>query len=116
MSKATKDNPIAEKTIKFAIEIVKMVDEMPKTPAGFAIGGQLIRSGTSIGANTQEAQRAHSKKDFKNCLRIALKEAVETRYWIFVSEKSGLLKNSKLSEDIEEIIKILSVIIKNCKT
>ena len=85
---------------------------MPKTPAGFAIGDQLVRSGTSIGANTQEAQRARSKRDFKNCMQIALKEASETRYWLFVAEKSGLLKQSNLPDDLEEIIKILSVIVR----
>ncbi|OQA52263.1 MAG: hypothetical protein BWY43_00576 [candidate division WS2 bacterium ADurb.Bin280] len=112
MPKQTKDNPIAQKSLLFAVKIVKLVNKMPKTPAGFAIGGQLVRSGTSIGANTQEAQRARSKRDFKNCLHIALKEAVETRYWLFVSEKSGLIDESKINIELEEIIKILSSIIK----
>jgi len=115
MPKLSQDNPIAQKSILFAIKIVKAINIMPKTPAGFAVGDQLVRSGTSIGANIQEAQRARSRKDFRNCMQIALKEAVEARYWIFVARKSGLLKDTGLDRDLEEIIKILSVIIKNCK-
>lgn len=112
MPKPTTENPIAKKSILFAVKIVKAVNKFPKTPAGFAIGDQLLRSGTSIGANTQEAQRARSKRDFKNCLQIALKEASEARYWLFIADKSGLLDAQELLDDLEEIIKILSAILK----
>ncbi len=116
MPKQTKDNPIAEKSIRFAVKIIQAVDKLPRTTAGIAIGNQLVRSGTSIGANTQEAQRARSKKDFQNCLQIALKEASETRYWLFIAGKSGLImKNGNLLNDLEEIIKLLSSIINKLK-
>jgi len=115
MPKKTSDNPVAHKSILFAIKILQAVDKLPRTTAGLAVGNQLVRSGTSIGANTQEAQRARSKKDFQNCLQIALKEASETRYWLFISEKSGLMKCDDLMSDLEEIIKLLSAIVNKLK-
>ena len=112
MPKLSKDNLIADKSIKFAIKIVALVSKFPKNPAGFAIGDQLVRSGTSVGANIQEAQRARSRKDFKNCMGIALKEASECRYWLYLTKQSKLHEmNDTLYDDCEEVIKILSTII-----
>lgn len=112
MPKLTKDNLIADKTIKFAVKIVKLVSKFPKNPAGFAIGDQLVRSGTSIGANIQEAQRARSRKDFTNCMSIAMKESSECRYWIYLTRQSKLYEiEDQIYNECEEIVKILSTII-----
>lgn len=111
------NNPLVKKSVGFAIKIVNLVGGFPKTPAGFAIGNQLVRSGTSIGANLQEAQRARSKKDFLNCLHISLKESSESRYWLFIATKSGLMiKDAELYDDVEQIIKMLFSAIKKLKS
>lgn len=71
---------IRERSFKFGIRICKLTNELPKTPFGFEIGKQLVRSGTAIGANIEEAQNAVSKPDFVSKLNISLKEARETKY------------------------------------
>lgn len=69
-----------ERVMDFGVSIVGLANDLPKTPAGFAIGSQIVRSSTSIGANTQEAQYALSKKDFINKMGIALREAKESKF------------------------------------
>lgn len=71
---------ITIRATKFAIHIIKIVNTLPRTPSGYAIASQLIRSATSIGANLHEAQSSPTKKDFVYCLTISLKEARETEY------------------------------------
>ena len=79
----------------------------------FEIAGQLIRCGTSIGANARESQRGVSTKDFKNKLGIALKEADETSYWLDVIEETTMDIPNQLKERCEELIKLLVAILKN---
>jgi len=74
-----KDSPIRIKSFQFACDIVLYCDELKKKK-DFELASQLLKSGTSIGANTREAQRGVSTKDFKNKFGIALKEADETKY------------------------------------
>lgn len=109
---------IVERTFKFGVRIVKMVSGLPKTPSGFALGGQVVRSGTSVGANIEEAQSAVSKADFVNKMNIALKEARETSYWLRVLAEAKLL-STEFTRDIlsenEELVRILVTIIKNTK-
>jgi len=109
---------IEERTFRFGVEIAKFVGDLPKTPAGFGVGRQVVRSGTSVGANIQEAQSAVSRLDFINKFGIALKEARETKYWLRIAEEAHLAKDSRvkvLLGENEEIIKILVTIIKNAK-
>lgn len=109
---------IAEGSIEFAVRTVHMVNSLPKTPAGFAIASQVVRSGTSIGANLQEAQSALSKKDFIHSVNISLKEARETYYWLNILSKSGLLPPRKLIlllKENDEIIRILVTIVKRSR-
>ena len=73
---------IKERTLAFGVRVVKVAQRLPKTIAGRELGKQIIRSGTSIGANVEEADGATSKKDFINKMGIAGKEARETRYWL----------------------------------
>lgn len=79
------------------------------------MSSQLIRSGTSIGANIREAQRAESKKDFKHKLRIALKEADESKYWLELIHSEITTVDKALFELNEELVKLLVKIIKNTK-
>lgn len=109
---------IVERTFKFGVRIVKMVSVFPKTPAGFALGGQAIRSGTSVGANIEEAQDAISRKEFIHSMSISLKESRETLYWLKIILESGLVSNSRLSDLMNEnleIVKILTAIVKNSR-
>ncbi len=109
---------IRERTLKFAVSIISLIQLLPKNAAGFAIASQLVRSGTSVGANIEEAQDAASKKDFIHCLIVSLKEARETEYWLKVIKESGLISSLKLSEalqEVNELIKILTTIIKRSK-
>ncbi len=102
---------ITDRTKAFAIRIVKacsFLDEKPGVTR--TLSRQLLRSGTSIGANVREAQSAQSDKDFINKLEIALKEARETQYWLEILIESGLVEKQKfelLLQEANEIGKIL---------
>lgn len=108
---------IQDRSKNFAIQVITTANRLPRTPAGFAIASQIVRSGTSVGANIEEAQSAQSKKDFIHCLLIALKEARETLYWLKVIEESKLIgiNLSLLRKENDEIIRILVVIIKKTR-
>ncbi len=82
------NSPIRIKSFDFACDIVHYCDEL-KRNKDFELASQLLKSGTSIGANTREAQRGVSTKDFKNKFGIALKEADETKFWLEILEATG---------------------------
>lgn len=108
-----KRNIIAEKTFDFALKIIDLYVKLIKENE-YVLSKQLLKSGTSIGANVEESIAAQSTKDFINKLSISAKEARETRYWLRLLDKSKLTQinvNEHLS-DVEEIIKILTKIIK----
>lgn len=110
--------PIQDRTFKLGVRIITMVKSLPRNPAGFALGNQIIRSGTSIGANIIEAQDAMSKPDFIHCMNIALKEARETDYLLKMIVESGLIPKQKMAlllAEIEEIVKILRASLKKLK-
>lgn len=109
---------IRERTFKFAVRVVKLASSLPKNSVGFAISSQVVRSGTSVGANIEEAQNCSSKKEFIHSLTISLKEAKETEYWLRIIVESGLVSEVKLAsliEETREIIKILVTIVKRSK-
>lgn len=115
-----KQNMILELSFQFSINIIQLYKEM-MVQKEFIISKQLLRSGTSIGANIEEAIAAQSKRDFINKMSIASKEARETRYWLKLLDKSRMIEinmNSYLIS-IEDIINILTRIVKtaqlNCK-
>lgn len=106
---------IPERAFQFGIRIVKMVEALPRTTAGFAVGNQIIRSGTAIGAILKEATSGLSYNDFVNLLRSARKEAKETNYWLNLITSTNLLPSPRLinlERECREIIKILSKSIK----
>ena len=106
------ESPIRSKSFAFACEIVKYCDKL-KEQKDFELASQLLKSGTSIGANTREAQRAVSTKDFKNKFGIALKEADETKYWLEILEATGRDVSKEMMNNCEELIRILVAIVKN---
>ena len=107
-----RDSPIRIKSFAFACEIVHYCDIL-KDNRDFELASQLLKSGTSIGANTREAQRGVSTKDFKNKFGIALKEADETMYWLEILEATNREVPEGMKNRCEELIRILVAIIKN---
>jgi len=106
-------NPIREKSYSFAKEMI-LLQKRLSSKREFVLSKQLLRSGTSIGANIEEAQQSQSRKDFLSKMQIALKEAYESRYWIRLLGDTGYISESYTSQYliyITEIIKILSVIV-----
>lgn len=107
---------IPERTFNFSVKIVELVAKLPRSSVGLAISNQMVRSGTSVGANVEEAQNSGSKKEFIHTMTIALKEARETRFWLRLIEESGTLTGlSDLKIENLEIIKILTSSVKNAK-
>lgn len=109
---------IQRRSRQFAVRIIKLASKLPRTPAGLVIARQLIKCGTSVGANTIEAQDASSKKDFINKMSIALRECKEAKYWLEVIGESGLLSVGILERDYQEadeLCAIYSTIVKNAK-
>ena len=105
-----KENPLLNKALRFAARIVKLYNYLSKEKKETVISKQIIRSGTSIGANANEAAYGVSKADFISKMQIALKETAETEYWIrllilseYISEKEG----DSLLNDCMEIKRIL---------
>jgi len=114
---------IVKRSFKFALRIIHIIGRLPKNQAALAIGGQLVRSGTSVGANVEEAKAGFSKQDFTYKMSIASKEIRESNYWLRLLYYSDLIpQNSKLYSDIESAIgeseemkKILTSIVKTAK-
>jgi four helix bundle protein len=107
------DNVICEKSYAFALRIVKLFAHLQKDKGEFILSRQVIRSGTSIGANVEEAMGAQSDKDFLSKMTIAYKETRETRYWLQLLRDSGYLppKHAQsILNDCEELLKILGKI------
>jgi len=108
-----KENIIQTKTFDFAIRIVKVYKHLKQNKNEQILSKQLLRSGTSIGANIEEAIGGQSKNDFSSKLSIAYKEARESSYWIKLLEKSNYLTNTEsqsLLGDLTEILKIIGKI------
>ena len=111
-------NIIQTKSRDFAIRIIHCYQFLTEEKKEFVMSKQLLRCGTSIGANTRESKNAQSKNDFLNKLNIALKEADETDYWMDLLHATNYLDDEmfeSLNIDCNEIIKILTAIIKTLK-
>ena len=112
------ENVIVEKSKAFALRIIKMYQFIVKEEKEFVLSKQVLRSGTSIGANVKEAIRGQSKPDFYAKMNIALKEASETEYWLELLHESGYIEEQafqSIYDDCQELIKILVSITKTQK-
>ncbi len=89
------ENAIEIKSFRFAVRIVKLCKYLRSEKKEYVLSKQLLRSGTSIGANTAEAQQAQSRLDFASKLNIALKEAVETEYWLRLLHATDYLRTAE---------------------
>ena len=109
------ENLIIDLTFDFALKIIKYVELLEKNHK-YVIARQLLKSGTSIGANVREAQNAESKPDFIHKLKIAAKEADETEYWLLLCKESDGYENcDNLLGNCISIMKVLSKIIASSK-
>lgn len=113
-----KENIIKNKSFNFALKIVKLCQYLVDTKKEYVLSKQMLRSGTSIGANIREAEHAQSKSDFIHKMSIALKEANETDYWIELLHKSGTIDDlqfESMNGDIAELLKMLVSIVKTSR-
>ena len=109
-------NCIAEKSFEFAVRIVNLSKFLTAEHKEYILSKQLLRSGTSIGANVAEAQRGQSHADFLAKMSIALKEASETYYWLKLLYRTSYLSKSQFDSLEQDIQEILSILIAICKT
>ena len=110
------DSITFDKSFDFAIRIVKLYQFLTTTKSEYVMSKQLLRCGTSIGANISEAQYAQSRADFLSKMRVALKEANETSYWLRLLYRTEYLSENQfqsLFSDIEEILRLLTAICKS---
>lgn len=112
------ENVIEKKSFDFAIRIVNLYKYLSDKKKEYVLSKQVLRSGTSIGANVAEAQQAQSKADFVSKISIALKETTETKYWLRLLNAADYLNHTEIKtilEDCVEIEKILTSILKSSK-
>ena len=116
--KIFRDNIVGEKSKTFALRIIKLYKELKNNRNEYVLSKQLLRSGTSIGANLAEAVCGSSKKDFLNKVYIALKECSESLYWLELLHDSDYITDKEfnsLIKDCREIYKLLSSTTKTLK-
>lgn len=105
-----------EKTQDLALRIIRLVDALPKKPAADVVGRQLLRSGTSVGANYRAACRARSGADMLNKLAIVEEEADETLYWLELLVRADLVPERKIAKLLHDMDSVLSMIVASVKT
>lgn len=107
---------VAKRAYTFGVDVIRFVSKLPVNPANTILIRQVIRSATSIGANIEEALGGHTKSDFAYGMNVAKKEARETRYWLRmlgdINNLKGNPKYEKLLQEVEELINILTKIVK----
>jgi four helix bundle protein len=114
--KAESENIVLQKSKAFAIRCIRLNQYLQREKKEYCLSNQLIRSGTSIGANAKEAIRAQSLSDFRSKLYISLKEASETEYWLELLRDTEFITNEQASSilnDCIELIKIITSILKS---
>jgi four helix bundle protein len=119
MEKPARGRDIVERTFEFAVRIVKLADTLGRrSRIGEKLASQIIGSGTSIGANVEEAQAAESRADFIHKYRISLKEARETKYWLRLVVGAGLIAEKSaaaLRTEADEISRVIAQIVINTR-
>ena len=112
------NNPVINKSKKFALKIVLLYKRLSEENHEYVLSKQVLRSGTSIGANARESQNAESKADFIHKLSISLKEADETLYWLELLHDAEYISNEEfdsLFADCKELVRILTAILKSSR-
>lgn len=111
-----KPNPVQDKSYAFALSIIQLSKKVQTTKKEFVLSRQVVRSGTSIGANIEEATAGLTKKDFTAKMSVASKEARETKYWLRLLRDSEYVDKAvanPLIADADELIRMLTAIVKS---
>ena len=111
-----KDNALMDKSINFASRIIKLNRYLQEKSKEFTISKQILRSGTSIGANINEAQYGNSKADFISKLHISLKETAETEYWLRLLNKSDYIDNTIFESLLNDCLELKRLLISSINT
>ena len=109
------ENIIEVKSFDFAIRTVNLYKYLTKSKNETVLSKQLLRCGTSIGANISEAQKAQTKADFNSKMNIALKEANETQYWLKLLYRTDYITEKEYNSIIEDIKEIVSILVAICR-
>jgi four helix bundle protein len=107
---------LRDRTKKFALRIIRMAAALPRNRVGDILGRQVLRSGTSIGANYREALRASSRKQFVHTMQIVLRETDETVYWLELIAESTLLKPARMTSLLKEANELLAIFTATVRT
>jgi four helix bundle protein len=107
---------LAERTRSFALRVIRLVSSLPKGRVADVIGGQVLRSGISIGANYREATRAATKRHFASILATALREADETLYWLELVRDAKLVRVELLRGLVDECNQLVAILAASVKT
>ena len=107
---------LSERLLEYGVRIIKVTEAMPGTVVGRRIGDQLLRCGTAVGANYEEARAAESTADFVHKLQLALKELREANYWLLLLSKANTLPSNKLEDLINESHQLRAILSKAVAT
>ncbi|MBM3500668.1 MAG: four helix bundle protein [Armatimonadetes bacterium] len=115
-SPASHQGPLAARTKAFALEIVRLYGQLPRSTVAQVLGRQLLRSGTSVGAQYREATRARSPAEFVSKVESALQELEETRYWLELLSDAGVLTAGALAEATAESGELTAMLVSSART
>ncbi len=110
------EHVIEQKSFRFAVRIVNLCKHLRSTKKEYTLSKQLLRSGTSIGANVAEAQQAQSKADFISKLSISLKETTETKYWIRLLRATDYMNETEYQSILSDCVEIERILVSTLKT
>ena len=116
MVKKRKDEELADRLLAFAVKTIKTVRDLPQDAVGKHVSFQLLKSGTSPGANYEEARGAESARDFVHKLRISLKELKESRFWLKVIKEVPLMDRDRVDPLLRECEELIAIIAKSVST
>jgi four helix bundle protein len=111
-----KGDDISERLLDFAVRVLRLVNTLPKSMVGRHVGAQLMRCGTSGGANYEEGRGAESRADFIHKLGVCWKETRESSYWLRLIHRSALVKPSLVEDLIQEASELSAILAKSLKT
>ena len=115
MNRSFNGNPLREKSYKLALDAVVFSKNLIEKRE-YILSKQLMRSGTSVGANIEEAQHSRSKKDFISKYSISLQEAYECRFWIWLVEDSGYASKPEIQHLLDQLDEVIPILITSIKT
>jgi four helix bundle protein len=116
MSNDKNKKDLSDRLLDFAVSVIKVSHMLPNTVAGRHVGGQLIRAGTSSGSNYEEACGAESRSDFVHKMSVVLKELKETRFWLRVIQRTGMLSATHTDSVSDECKQLCAIIAKSIIT